>query len=91
MTNTEIAAVFQDIADLLERKKDSRFKIRAYQRTADYIKDWPVEMKQLTREGRLKEIPGVREATTKKITKLVASGRLEYYEKFKAEFTEVKK
>ena len=91
MNNTEIATVFQDITDLLERKKDYRFKIRAYQRATDYIKDWPVEMKQLAWEGRLKGIPGVGEAITKKITELVTSGRLEYYEKLKAEFTEVKK
>ena len=39
-------------------------------------------------EGRLKEIPGVGEAITKKITELVTTGKLDYYEKLKAEFPE---
>ena len=30
MNNTEIAAVFREIADLLEKKKENWFKIRAY-------------------------------------------------------------
>ncbi len=91
MKNTEIAAVFQDIADLLERQQENIFKIRAYRKAAGSIGELTVEVEELAREGRLKEIPGVGEAITKKITELVTSGRLEYYEKLKAEFTEVKK
>jgi len=33
----------------------------------------------------------VRETITKKITELVITGRLDYYKKLKAEFTEVKR
>ncbi len=91
MKNSEIARVFQDIADLLERKKENIFKIRAYRKAAGAIGELPLEVEELAREGRLKEVPGVGEAITKKITELVTSGRLEYYEKLKAEFTEVKK
>ena len=32
MKNSEIAKVFQDIADLLELKQENPFKIRAYQK-----------------------------------------------------------
>jgi DNA polymerase (family 10) len=39
-------------------------------------------------EGRLKEIPGVGEAITKKITELVTTGSLEYYERLKNELRE---
>ncbi|MDP2730717.1 MAG: hypothetical protein Q8O55_09560 [Dehalococcoidales bacterium] len=90
MTNTEIAKVFQALAHLLKLKKESIFKIRAYERAAGYINDWPVEVEQLVREGRLMEIPGVGEAINKKITELVNTGRLEYYEKLKAERAGVK-
>jgi DNA polymerase (family 10) len=48
----------------------------------------PVELEQLVNEDRLREIPGVGEAITKKITELVNTGRLNYYEKLKAEFPE---
>ena len=88
MKNSEICKVFQDIADLLELKGENQFKIRAYQRVVRSIEHLPVEVEQLVREDRLKEIPGVGEAITKKITELVTTGRLEYYEKLKAEFPE---
>ncbi len=88
MKNGEIARVFEDIADLLELKKDNIFKIRAYERAAKSIEQLPLEVEQLAREDRLKEIPGVGEAITKKITELVTSGHLEYYEKLKAELPE---
>ena len=91
MNNTEIAAVFTDIADLLERQQENIFKIMAYRKAASSIGELPLEVEQLAREDRLKEIPGVGEAITKKITELVTTGHLEYYEKLKAEFTEVKK
>ncbi len=90
MNNTEIAAVFSDIADLLRIKKDNIFKIRAYEKVAKAIEQLPVEVEQMVREGRLKEIPGVGEAINKKITELVNTGHLEYYEKLKAELAEVK-
>jgi DNA polymerase (family 10) len=85
MKNSEIAGVFQDIADRLELKKDNPFKIRAYRRVARAIENLSVEVEQLVREDRLKEIPGVGEAITKKITELVNTGKLDYYEKLKAE------
>ena len=88
MKNTEIARVFQDIASLLKLKKDNIFKIRAYERVAKSIEQLPVDVEQMAREGRLKEIPGVGEAITKKLTELVTTGRLEYYEKLKAELPE---
>jgi DNA polymerase (family 10) len=85
MKNTEIAAVFSDIAYLLRCKKDNIFKIRAYEKVAKTITEMSVEVEQLVREDRLKEIPGVGEAINKKITELVNTGRLEYYERLKAE------
>ena len=85
MKNSEIARVFQDIADLLELKGENHFKIRAYRRVVRSIAYLPLEVEQLVAEDRLKEIPGVGEAITKKITELVTTGNLEYYEKLKAE------
>jgi len=85
MNNQEIAAVFDDIAHRLELKKDNVFKIRAYRKVARSIEQLPVEIGQLAKEDRLKEVPGVGEAIAKKITELITTGRLEYYEKLKAE------
>ncbi len=86
MNNKEIARVFQDVADLLELKGENQFKIRAYQRVVRSIEHLPVEVEQLVAEDKLKEVPGVGEAITQKISELVTTGRLGYYEKLRAEF-----
>ena len=88
MNNKQIAKVFEDIADLLELKGENPFTIRAYQRVVRSIEHLPVELEQLVREDRLKEVPGVGEAINKKITELVTTGKLDYYEKLKAESRE---
>jgi DNA polymerase (family 10) len=76
MQNAEIAKVFLDIAELLKLKKDNS------------IEELAVPVEQLVAGGRLREIPGVGEAITKKITELVTTGRLAYYERLKAEIQE---
>ena len=86
MNNKEIAIVFNDIAEILKLKKDNVFKIRAYQKAAHSIERLSVEVEQLVREDKLKEIPGVGEAITKKIIELVTTGELDYYKKLKADF-----
>jgi len=86
MNNKQVAKVFQDIADLLELKEENPFKIRAYQKVVRSIEHLPVEVEQLVREDRLKEVPGVGEAITKKITELITTGKLGYYEQLKADF-----
>jgi DNA polymerase (family 10) len=89
MKNAAIAKVFQDMADLLELKGENPFKIRAYQRAALTIKHLPREVEFLLQEGAdLKGVPGVGDAIAKKITDLVTAGRLEVYEKLRAEFPE---
>jgi DNA polymerase (family 10) len=87
MKNTEIAKVFQDIADLLELKGENPFKIRAYQRAARTIEHLPKEIEIMLEEGEdLKDIPGVGDAIAKKTTEMVNTGKLGYYEELKAEF-----
>lgn len=89
MKNTEIAKVFQDIADLLEIKGENPFKIRAYQRAARTIDHLPKEIEIMLDEGEdLQSIPGVGEAIAKKTTELGTTGKLKYYEELKAEFPE---
>lgn len=87
MNNTAIAKVFSDIADLLELKGENPFKIRAYQKAARAIEHHPKELKIMLEEGEdLRAIPGVGEAIAKKITELLTTGKLGYYENLKAEF-----
>ncbi|MCX8125637.1 MAG: DNA polymerase/3'-5' exonuclease PolX [Dehalococcoidia bacterium] len=87
MNNVEIAKIFEDIADFLELKGENVFKVRAYQRAARAIAYLPKEVEAMLQAGEdLKSIPGVGEAIAKKITELLTTGRLEYYEKLRAEF-----
>lgn len=89
MRNTAIAKVFSDIADLLELKGENQFKIRAYQKAVRAIGHYPKEIKIMLDEGEsLKDIPGVGDAIARKTTELANTGKLEYYEKLKAEFPE---
>ena len=88
MENSEISAVFNDIAAMLELKKDNIFKIRAYRKVARSIEELNVPVVRLAGEGRLQEISGAGEAIMKKITELVNTGKLDYYEKLRAEFPE---
>ena len=88
MNNAAIAQVFQDMADLLELKEDNPFKIRAYQKAARAIETLPEELDQVMKEGRLREIPGVGEAISQKITELLTTGKLGAYEKLRSEFPE---
>lgn len=89
MKNTAAAKVLQDIADLLELKGENPFKVRAYQRAARAIEHLPTEVERMVRNGgELENIPGVGQALAKKLTELVSTGRLDYYERLQAEFPE---
>jgi DNA polymerase (family 10) len=89
MKNTEIAKVFEDMADLLELKGENKFKIRAYQRAARAIEYLPKEIEIMLEEGEdLQSIPGVGEAIAKKTIELVNTGKLGAYEELKAGFPE---
>jgi DNA polymerase (family 10) len=87
MKNTEIARVFEDMADLLELKGENKFKIRAYQRAARAIDYLPKEIEIMLEEGEdLQSIPGVGEAIAKKTIELINTGKLGAYEELKAGF-----
>lgn len=87
MKNSDLAGVFQDIADLLEIKGENVFKIRAYQKAARAIEHYPRELATMIEEGEdLKSVPGVGEAIATKTTELITTGKLGYYENLKAEF-----
>jgi DNA polymerase (family 10) len=88
MKNSEIVKILTDIGDLLELKGENIFKARAYQKAARSIEFLSEEVDKLIRENRLREVPGIGEAIEKKLTELVTTGRLEYYERLKAEFPE---
>jgi len=85
-TNAEIAAIFEGLAMLLERKKDSVFKIRAYRRVAQVIMELPFSLEErVAQGGDLRDIPGIGEAIDKKIREYISTGSVQTYERLKAE------
>ena len=85
-TNEEIAELFENMAVLLEMKGDTIFKIRAYQRAARTIEQLPFPLEQAVEDGmKLKSIPGIGDAISRKIQDLVTTGRVETYERLKGE------
>jgi hypothetical protein len=87
MENEEYAAVFEDIAALLRKKKENIFKIRAYEKIARSIRELKEPVEMIVKENRIDTIPGAGEAITKKLQEMTATGKLQFYEKLKSENT----
>ena len=91
MTNQEIADVFRRLADLMELGEDNPFKIRAYRTAAETIEDTTTPLAEMVSEGggaRLRELPGVGEAISKKIVELLETGTFKAYDEVTAEIPE---
>ncbi len=88
MNNQEVADILYKIADLLDIRGDNFFKTRAYRMAAQKIEVLDEDIKTVVNEKRLKDIPGIGDALTKKIQELVASGKLDYFERLKKEIPE---
>jgi DNA polymerase (family 10) len=86
MTKDEVRLVLESITQLLELKGENPFKVRAYQNAARAIETYPGNLETAAQEGRLTEIPGIGAAIAEKLTLLLQTGRLAYYEELKAEF-----
>lgn len=86
MNNADVAATLTEIAELLELKGETTFRIRAYENAARTLGNMPEDIRTVAAEGRLKEIKGVGDALAKKIDELLATGKMEYLENLRAEF-----
>lgn len=85
LTNREIAEIFGNIADILEIQGESRFKYLSYRRASEELAELPRDLQAYLDEGTLRDIPGVGKAISDKITELLETGMMDYYEKRKAE------
>lgn len=88
MKNQLVADILYQIADLLDLKGEIFFKTRAYRQAAQTIEVLDEDIGIVSRENRLREIPGVGEALAKKIKEIVETGHLEYFERLKKEIPE---
>src|SRR5215510_3380655 len=91
IANQEIADVFRRLANLMELGDSNPFKIRAYRSAADTIEDTTTPLAEMIEAGgvsRLRELPGIGEAISKKIVELIETGTFKAYEEIKAKIPE---
>lgn len=84
MTNTEVARVFQEIADLMEINGDDGFRVNAYRRVVRTIEDLPSELNDIAARGKLEELAGIGKASAQKIQELLTTGKLTLHEELRA-------
>src|SRR2546429_1126930 len=84
MDKDRVAEILIEIGTLLELKGENPFKTRAYENAARSLESLTEPLQKLVAENRLAEIEGIGEGIQKKITELVTTGKLAYYEGLKA-------
>ena len=80
MDKASVAEVLKEIGVLLELKGENPFKTRAYMNGARVLEGLTEPLETLIAEERLGDIKGIGKALVEKITELVATGELEYYD-----------
>lgn len=75
--NSEIASMFDHLADLLEIKDANEFRVRAYRNAANTIRDQSQSIAGMVEEGDdLSELPDIGDDLADKITTIVRTGEL---------------
>lgn len=83
--NADIAAIFEEIADLLEIQNANPFRVRAY-RNARVVGEWGKDLAQMLAGGEdVKTLPGIGDDLAAKIQEIVATGRCSFLERLHRE------
>ena len=85
MENRKIAAVFEEISNLMRILQDDpkwTFKAAAYDRAKRSIESYPERLEDIARDPnrKLTDIPGIGEDLAKKISELVETGQSKYHQ-----------
>jgi len=86
VTNSQIAAAFEELADLYELDEASQYRVIAYRTAAKTVRESPVSVMALTREGRVTELPGIGKTLEEKLRALDETGTIPATEKLRAKF-----
>ncbi len=78
LNNSQIADLFEQLADLLEFQNENPFRVRAYRNAARAIRDYPGSIAAIARENpkELEKIPGIGAHVAQKCGVIVQTGRL---------------
>jgi DNA polymerase (family 10) len=83
MDKHEVARLLEEIGVLLELQGENPFKVRAYHNAARALENLDEELDLIVKEERLKDIEGIGTSIAEKISSLILTGHLSYYEELK--------
>lgn len=84
MDNSEIAALLNNIGDMLEIIGESSFRVGAYRRAANVISALPRDINDIRGDKQgLTSIQGVGKGIAEKLAQLLDTGKMDYYEELK--------
>jgi DNA polymerase (family 10) len=83
MNKEQVAAILEEIGTLLELQGESSFRCNAYHNGARTIEQLETDLAELVTQNKLGEVRGIGDTLREKITTLVKTGRLPYYEELK--------
>ncbi len=86
VTNTEIAAALDELGDLSELDGAAIYRVVAYRNAAKAVREAPVSVLGLARQGRATELPGVGGIIQEKIIQLADDGAIPATLKLRAKF-----
>src|SRR5690606_15674341 len=81
-----IAAAFDELADLYELDGAVVHRVLAYRNAARSIREAPVSVAELARQGRITELPGVGKTIEEKTLALLETGTIPAAERLRARF-----
>jgi DNA polymerase (family 10) len=85
-TNPEIAAAFEELADLYELDGAVSYRVIAYRTAAKAVRDASVSIMALTRDGKVTALPGIGKTLEQKLRALDETGDIPASQKLRAKF-----
>src|SRR5918912_1297541 len=85
-TNSEIAAALDELGDLYELDGAIIHRVVAYRNAAKAVRDAPVSVAALARDGRATELPGIGQTIQEKVVALAEKGAIPAARKLRAKF-----
>jgi DNA polymerase (family 10) len=83
--NAAIALKLEAFAALLELADASPFSVRAYRRAAELVRGTPVDVAELVRQGRVRELRGIGSGIERRLHELVTTGQIAELEELERE------
>jgi DNA polymerase (family X) len=80
MKNPELARMFGRIADALELKGETGFRVLAYRKASRALADFGADIETLDADGKLEEVSGIGSGIAKKIHEYLSTGRMRKYD-----------